>query len=932
MKSYLIPILIALFPACFAQAASPGEIFIAFHRDPATQDAMAPAVAPATQGTLVKTSTDTWNSFNNNGVTTAGTYTIPSSALLASDGSASGATLSGTFGFSGVNGAAWSGQTKDGVMMAGWHGFKGTESITVANIPARFLSEGYTVYVYGDCDTTARTMAYTIGGTTKTIQDAGTFSGTFAEGVNYVAFTGLTASSFSITGNAAAASRSAVNGIRIVGNADLPPPLPTIASFTPSKAYVQPGQTMTFNWTVANATGVSINEGVGDVTSLTVGGSGQKTFTPEGVKTYTLTATNASGSVTASTRVGVGPVRPNILVFLADDMGWQDTSVPFLHDASGNVVITPLNQRYRTPGMESLAANGMKFTTAYACTVCSPSRVSLMTGQNATRHHVTTWTNLTSPVDTGDAVTSHNLIPPSAWAKAGLPTGAPALPRLFADAGYRTIHVGKAHFAPNSETASNPLNIGFDEQIAGSGLGGPGSYLGTQNFVKSNPAHQVPGLEAYWGQDIFLTEVLTREMNQRIARTVGTGAPFFAYMSHYAVHATFEDGDPRFLANYPTLSGYQKNFATLIEGMDRSLVDIMAKLDELGVAENTLIVFLGDNGTDAPITMPANGIGPSAPARGKKGHAYEGGIRVPMIVGWAKRNSSNPLQQALPIPAASRTGDMVAIWDVFPTVLGAAGVPLTHKVDGCDLRPYLRGEAGTHRPQEFVLNFPHSHEYEDFYAIYRKGDWKLIYRYKTQSYELYNLATDFGEQTNLAGNSAYANQLMTLSRDFARALVAQDAQPPRDRLAAGNPETPLLVPATYPAADTDGDGLPDITEDANRNGIRDAGETDSGNTDTDTDDAPDGAEIRLGLDPLDARSHFGLDLVPLVSEGNIQCQWPSKPGLLFRLETSSTLLSDSWSSATGGDIDAAAAGMTTATKVSLPPAGETKFFRVRLLP
>ena len=170
--------------------------------------------------------------------------------------------------------------------------------------------------------------------------------------------------------------------------------------------------------------------------------------------------------------------KPNIVMFLVDDMGWQDTSVPFHTEK------TPLNQRYRTPNMERLAAKGMKFTQAYACSVCSPTRVSLMTGLNAARHRVTNWTLRRNA--TNDA--KHPKLEFPDWNVNGLsPVGgiersihAKALPAFLKEVGYRTIHAGKAHFGAVGTPGEDPRAIGFDINIGGHAAGGPGSFLGEQ--------------------------------------------------------------------------------------------------------------------------------------------------------------------------------------------------------------------------------------------------------------------------------------------------------------------------------------------------------------------------------------------------------------------------------------------------------------------
>lgn len=886
-------------------------INVAFHNSTGTRDAMAPAVPPVAQGTRVKTNAETWNSLQN-----ASAYSFSNVPLLSADGTASGAVISGSVGYTGNSGNNWATATKDAVMMEGWYGIRGSESITVSGLPAQY-SARFHVIVYGDSNDTVRTMSYTIGGVTRKIQDAGTFNGTFVEGGNYTVFTGLSGNGFTLTGGASDSARSAVNGISIIPGDPLPPL--AIASFTASRGYVAPGETVTLAWSVSQADSVEITPGIGVVTGNSVN------VAVAGTTTFTLTARRGTESVATTVRVGAGPPRPNILLVLIDDMGAMDTSVPFRYDSNGNPVVMPLNQRYRTPNMEKLAASGMKFTNAYACSVCTPSRVSLMTGLNATRHHVTTWTALDTPQDTGDSPTAHPLLPPADWRKAGIDPAAQTLPRLLQAAGYRTIHVGKGHFGPNSEPVSDPRAIGFDSNVAGSGLGGPGSYLGTQNFVKSNPAFQVPGLQAYWGQNIFLTEVLTLEMNKALTAATAEHVPFFAYLSHYAVHSTFDDPDPRFVANYPQLSGTQKNFATLIEGMDKSLGDVIQKLRDLGEAKNTLVVFLGDNGTDAPIAFDSRQIGPAAPFRGKKTHAYEGGMRVPLLISWAERDPANPFQQALPIPAGGVSHDMALIWDIMPTLLDAAGVQIPSGLDGYDLAPYLRGEPGTHRPQEFVLNFPHSHEYEDFYVSMRSGQWKLIYRYLTKSYELYDLASDIGEQTNLASNPAHAVRLMQLSRRMAGGLTDLGYQPPRDRLSAGNPTTPLQTPALA-GIDSDGDGLEDLAEDPNRNGLIDVNETNPDASDTDGDGTPDGAEVKLGLNPTDRASSFKTDIQWL--PGKVVLTWPSLAGCTFSIQASSDL--SDWSQVVISGLPAAPAPARSTTFELKPPPEAPRFFRVIL--
>lgn len=163
--------------------------------------------------------------------------------------------------------------------------------------------------------------------------------------------------------------------------------------------------------------------------------------------------------------------RPNIVFFMVDDMGWQDTSVGF-HSAR-----TPFNEFFRTPSMERLAQSGVRLTQAYSCAVCTPTRVSWLIGQNATRHHVTNWT-----LQGETSGKSTQLLPP-AWKRDGLQPGdAPTAAGLLREAGYRTIHVGKAHWGAVGTKGAEPLNLGFDVNIAGHAAGAPESYQGLDRY------------------------------------------------------------------------------------------------------------------------------------------------------------------------------------------------------------------------------------------------------------------------------------------------------------------------------------------------------------------------------------------------------------------------------------------------------------------
>ena len=452
---------------------------------------------------------------------------------------------------------------------------------------------------------------------------------------------------------------------------------------------------------------------------------------------------------------------PNIIIFLIDDMGLMDTSVPFLTDANGNPEKYPLNEYYITPNMEKLADQGVRFTNFYAHSVCSPSRTSIMSGQNSARHRVTNWIHPES--------NNRTEFGPDDWNWKGLTKSSVTLPKLLHQKGYKTIHVGKAHFGPMGSEAEDPLNLGFDLNIGGSSIGQPGSYLGTEAFglTGGDKPRAVPGLEKYHGKDIFLTEALTLEANQAITEAKKEGKPFFLNMSHYAVHAPFYS-DKRFADHYKNSgkSDLAQAYATLIEGMDKSLGDIMQHVKELGMGENTLLIFLGDNGSDAPLPIE-NDYSSSSPLKGKKGNHWEGGMRVPFIAAWVTPDPKSKNQQQLPIAEGAVQEQLGSILDIFPTInhLVHLNLPKDYITDGFDLHDQFEGKKNTTRDEHFLNNFPHAHNSSYFTSLV-DGDWKIVYHFHPEGapwYELFNLKEDPFERTNLAeSNSGQLNKMTSL--------------------------------------------------------------------------------------------------------------------------------------------------------------------------
>jgi arylsulfatase A-like enzyme len=503
--------------------------------------------------------------------------------------------------------------------------------------------------------------------------------------------------------------------------------------------------------------------------------------------------------------------KPNIVLFLVDDMGWQDTSVPFWEER------TLFNDHFRTPNMERLARLGVKFTHARAHAVCSPTRTSIMTGQSPVRHHVTNWTLRADKDQSGDWGPSG---PPANWRLEGLQPEDATLPALLQEAGYYTIHAGKAHWGAIDTPGSDPRNLGFDVNIAGHSAGGPGSYQGVANFGnKEKGGHTlpwgVPGLEKYHGQDIHLTDATTREAKKAVRHAVEASKPFYLYLAHYAVHAPIQP-HKRFMENYTDrhypgtdrdIPPEEEQYASMVEGMDASLGDILDLVEELGVAEETLVIFTSDNGglsAHARSTTPY-GTGANThcwPLKAGKGSAYDGGTRVPFIAAWAKPDKAQPAQAALPIAPGSVSRQPMISEDLFPTLLAVAGatdpLPEDYPLDGRDLRPYLKDEA--YDPDRALyFHYPHvwgprGPGYEPHSAAVF-GNWKVIYFYNPRRWELYNLAEDVGEDKNLA--ETHPEKLAELAARMRTAFTRMEAQWPVDR-DTGEPTPPEWPQATTP--------------------------------------------------------------------------------------------------------------------------------------
>ncbi len=446
---------------------------------------------------------------------------------------------------------------------------------------------------------------------------------------------------------------------------------------------------------------------------------------------------------------------PNIVLILADDLGWRDVGF------QGSTY-------YETPNLDRLAREGMVFTSAYAnAGNCAPTRACLMSGQYTPRHGV-----YTVGTSARGSSAQRKLIPTPN--REDLDTEIITLAEALQAAGYVSAHIGKWHLG------RDPRKQGFDINIAGSHYGSPpGGYFSPYKNPKlpNGPKGE------------FLTDRLTDEalrfLDEHHER------PFFLYLPHYAVHSPIQAKE-ELIAKYreKEASDGQNDpvYAAMVESLDQSVGRILAKLDQLKLRENTLVIFTSDNGGFGRVTT-------MHPLRGVKGMLYEGGVRVPCVVSWPGK-----------IAPGSRCDEPIISLDFYPTLLEAAAAATPDQpLDGRSLMPLLTGSGGFEREAIF-WHFPAYlqayHRSEDPFRIrpsgaVRQGDWKLIEHFEDGRLELYNLADDLGEQHNLAqAEPERAEQLLSLLKKWRAELKApvptekNPAYKPKQANAASPPKAP----------------------------------------------------------------------------------------------------------------------------------------------
>ena len=405
--------------------------------------------------------------------------------------------------------------------------------------------------------------------------------------------------------------------------------------------------------------------------------------------------------------------KPNVVLIVADDLGWADLG------CYGSTY-------FKTPNLDELASQGRRFTQGYSAgPVCSPTRAALLTGKHPARLQITDW------IPGVPTKRSQKLV--RTPFRQELPLEETTLAEALKAQGYATAHIGKWHLGgPGFE----PTRQGFDINIAGDEKGSTLSYFAP--FRRG--VHVMPGLEsAPKGQ--YLTDRLTDEAVHFI--NDHKSDPFFLYMPHFAVHTPIV-AKPELVALYPAWDGVphgrQENptYAAMLQGLDESVGRVVAELDRLKLAENTIVIFTSDNGGLATEEGPLTPATSNAPLREGKGWLYEGGIRVPLIIRWPGR--IKPGEEFTPVRSE----------DIVPTVLELNGTPAAGPFDGVSLAKLLTMQAPITKRTHF-WHYPHySGQGGRPSGAVRDGDWKLVKDDTSGRLELFHLGNDLRESKNLS--------------------------------------------------------------------------------------------------------------------------------------------------------------------------------------
>ncbi|MDQ8207910.1 sulfatase [Coraliomargarita sp. SDUM461003] len=435
------------------------------------------------------------------------------------------------------------------------------------------------------------------------------------------------------------------------------------------------------------------------------------------------------GTLLGLVALTVGAKQPNIILIVADDLGWRDSSAY-------------KSEFYQTPGIDRLASEGVLFTDAYSSNpLCSPTRASILTGQSPARLRFTAASGhiqqaiLDPKQGTAAAVDKPAIIPQS---RSRLPNEYVTYAELLQEAGYRTAFMGKWHVG---SAPYIPENQGFDVVIGGRHHPGPPPPGG---FFAPWEVETIPD----YPKGTHISDAITDEALKFIK--ANRSDPFLLNLWFYDVHAPFQ-AKPALVDKYeqlvdPDYPQRSPTMGAMIEAMDQNIERLLQELDRMGLRDDTIIIFTSDNGgnmyNEVDGTTPTNNF----PLKSGKGNNYEGGVRVPLIVSWA--GVSRP---------GTMTDSVVCSADLYPTILNMAGLPQhpEHHKDGIDFSAAIAGEFFDRGP--FISHFPHYVPATDNLpnTSVRVGDYKLYRFYydgenQAHRYELYNLKTDIGETNNLA--------------------------------------------------------------------------------------------------------------------------------------------------------------------------------------
>jgi len=444
---------------------------------------------------------------------------------------------------------------------------------------------------------------------------------------------------------------------------------------------------------------------------------------------------------------------PNIILILADDMGWTGSG------CYGSDL-------HLTPNIDKLAASGVRFTNAYSASpVCSPTRASIMTGRYPARQHITIW------MESAKRQGTRKLLEPLAEDK--LAQSATTIAEVLNTAGYYCAHVGKWHLG---DASNYPEVHGFDINIGGTHWGAPQTFFypftGSSLFGKE--FRYVPDLEPGGKTGDYLTDRLTDKALELIDRFAGK-RPLFLNLSYHTVHTPIE-GKPELTAAWktrlkPDLHHKNPDYAAMVQSLDENVGRVLSLIEKKGIADNTIVIFFSDNG--GYIGNQKNtklAVTDNTPLRSGKGSLYEGGVRIPFIVKWPGHT-----------PEGAVTDQAIFTCDLYPTILkmtGLSGDAEHNKIlDGIDLTSLLKNPKSKLPGRTLYFHYPHYYPTTDPASSLLEGDWKLIEYYDdTQAIELYNLADDLGETTNLANKEAKTTR--RLQQKLHSWLDAVDAQKP----------------------------------------------------------------------------------------------------------------------------------------------------------